>query len=1065
MEIHHAASAAGLARLLKKLWSGTREDPFSFDLAVVPSAGFRRWISQQLALGSGAEGICAGVEFTSTPRLWARLGGSDDPWRPERLAWLIQQIALDAEHPAELDLLRRHLDASRQTYSATTRIARHFSGYADHLPGMLSAWAKGEDIGPDGKPLNDASWQAYLWRRLVAQIGLSPLEFRSAVLTRLGQAAVADLPERIAVLAPFRLDPGSMELFEALSNHHQVDLLLLSQSPTRRPATPARLQRRGLNRPSGHPLNLTLGMVADENATLAPPPALTPPQRPETLLGRLQGDLFADRVPTTGKLAPDDKSVQVHLSHGPARQVEVLREVLAEMFADNPTLEPRDIAVITPDLETFGPLLDAAFSPQEGVPTHHPAQYFRLQLAERSLAQANPLVEFLLELLRLPDSRLEASTLLELCASEPVARRFGFTIETRQRLAQLVESAGIRWGLNPTHRSAYGLGHLAHNTWLAGLQRMLLGVALSEQDLVSVGTALPLDDVDSSDVQLIGGLTELIGRLSRWLAVIVEPASLADWIQRCRDGLDSMVSLPPNLDWQRSALVAKLAELAEASGAASGVLINRHAALAAIESGFGGPTTRGTFGNGSAIVAGLESLRHVPHRVVILLGWDQDRYPRSGRRHGDDLLGIDPPIGSPSASLADRESLLAAVHAADEKLILVGRGRSEATNAEVSLPAPIAEFLDALDLTALAADGGPASKAVITQHPLQPFAAEYFATGNGLHSVDPLAYRAAIAGLEEPAPKRDRFHLEVLPAPDLSQGVNLDELTDFFRHPARALMKARAGLVLSGINGSSEEIPIEPDALERWQIGNRVLRRLQEGAELSAIERAEWLRGQVPPFELGRQLIGSIAAEARRTLAAAPPPGELTRHDLRLRVPMPEGTEVSLVAQVTTTEGSLSQTEFSSLQPRHKLSSWLRLLMLAATTPGRWDAKVTGKGYRARYLAPSATSALDLLSRYLSIYSLGLTRPLPALPRLTAEWANLRATGRDPADPHQAKSLRRCWDWESDAAWGKFFSYPQVLQLPRGELPLIGADPSETTLVGALASSIWTPILDAEVAL
>ena len=49
MQFHHAQTAAGLVEQLVALWSGPREDPFAFDLAVVPGPGFQRWLSQRLA--------------------------------------------------------------------------------------------------------------------------------------------------------------------------------------------------------------------------------------------------------------------------------------------------------------------------------------------------------------------------------------------------------------------------------------------------------------------------------------------------------------------------------------------------------------------------------------------------------------------------------------------------------------------------------------------------------------------------------------------------------------------------------------------------------------------------------------------------------------------------------------------------------------------------------------------------------------------------------------------------------------------------------------------------------
>ena len=51
----------------------------------------------------------------------------------------------------------------------------------------------------------------------------------------------------------------------------------------------------------------------------------------------------------------------MHSCHGPARQIDVLREVLLGLLADDPTLEPRDILVMCPDIETYAPLIVAGF--------------------------------------------------------------------------------------------------------------------------------------------------------------------------------------------------------------------------------------------------------------------------------------------------------------------------------------------------------------------------------------------------------------------------------------------------------------------------------------------------------------------------------------------------------------------------------------------------------------------------------------------------------------------------------------------------------------------------------
>ncbi len=57
MQFHHARTADQLVDTLVSLWSEPREDPFDFDLAVVPGPGFQRWLSQRLATVGDQTGI------------------------------------------------------------------------------------------------------------------------------------------------------------------------------------------------------------------------------------------------------------------------------------------------------------------------------------------------------------------------------------------------------------------------------------------------------------------------------------------------------------------------------------------------------------------------------------------------------------------------------------------------------------------------------------------------------------------------------------------------------------------------------------------------------------------------------------------------------------------------------------------------------------------------------------------------------------------------------------------------------------------------------------------------
>src|SRR4029079_10877722 len=136
--------------------------------------------------------------------------------------------------------------------------------------------------------------------------------------------------------------------------------------------------------------------------------------------GWLQDDLASDQPRPAGRvLAADDRSVQVHACHGVARQVDVLREVLLGLLDDDPTLEPRDVLVMCPDIETYAPLIEAGFGLGDVVGSAgHPAHRLRVRLADRAPGQTNPLLGVATALLDLAGGRAPAAQELELARPE-----------------------------------------------------------------------------------------------------------------------------------------------------------------------------------------------------------------------------------------------------------------------------------------------------------------------------------------------------------------------------------------------------------------------------------------------------------------------------------------------------------------------------------------------------------------------------------------------------------------------------------------------------------------------
>ncbi len=1124
--VHRAERADRLAAGLAELLRSPLDDAFAAEIVSVPTRGVERWLAQRLSHQLGAapgqdDGVCAGVEFPSPRRLTARamsgilqIDASQDPWQPSRAVWPLLRVMEAARDEQWLRLLWSYLGdpaghraaanglsrvRSDRRWSTARHLAELFDSYATSRAGMVDAWLRGNDVDGLGLPLPaDRAWQAELWRRLHSEIGIaSPAERLHAGVAQLAEAPEStDLPRRLSLFGATRIGADQLLILQALARHRDVHLWLPHPSPTlwssiaaepRAAAGPrAAHSTASLAR---HPLLGALGRDSREleqmlvaNGEIERDERLPPTDRqlvegPPTLLRRLQVDIAENRGPLPAAerqlLGPADRSVQFHASHGPDRQVEVLRELLVGLLADDPMLEPRDILVLCPDIETFAPLIAASFGLDDGDSrAEHPGHRLRVRLADRSLRQLNPLLSTLSRLVSIAESRMEASALLDLCAFAPVARKFGFSTDDMDRLRELVAKSGVRWGLDADHRQRYGMGAFAQNTWAAGLDRLLLGVAMDETEERFLGTALPLDDVDSSDVDLLGRLAECLDRIRTVTDGFATRRSLAAWCEAFKVAIELLTSVTPNENWQIAHAYGVLSELADGAGAMSptgsddAIELSLAEIAALLADAFRGRASRANFRTGTLTMCTMLPMRSVPHRVVCLLGVDDGVFPRHVQVDGDDILALDPWIGDRDPRSEDRQLLLDAILAAIDHLIVVYAGMDARTGARRPPAVPIGELLDAIDVTARTENDAPVRSWVVTEHPLQPFDARNFGgptTGDPAFSFDQASWRGARSAAHQPKTAPRIFTAAPLPTPPEADSLNLADLARFFAHPIRALLRERAGLIVGHeAERATEQIPITLSGLERWAVGDRLLRRHLDGMNLEQLTAAEWRRGWLPPRSLGSAALVEVADTVHelRSAAATHLTDSPARYDIS--VPLANTMLVGTVPDVH--EATIVRVNYSFLSAKHRLQSWIELVALTASEQGTpWRAITIGRGGNSTLGPVSPEQAVYVLAQLAELRRTGLSEPLPFSPKTSAEYARIRMDGKTLE--LYTKKLESIWITERDRAYESFFGTRASLedlmrQRPRpSESSPNGMEPSR---FGAIACRVFEPLLAAE---
>ena len=563
--------------------------------------------------------------------------------------------------------------------------------------------------------------------------------------------------------------------------------------------------------------------------------------------------------------------MQVHSCHGPARQIDVLREVLLGLLADDPTLEPRDILVMCPDIETYAPLIVAGFGLGDVVHGAHPAHRLRVRLADRSLVQTNPLLG-----VASPAARARRRPGHRQRGARPRAGRAGAgAVRLHRRRPRRHHPLGAR---RPTSAGASTASTASRS---ASTSSRTPGVSASTGCWPAwrcpttrtrwIDTTLPLDDVGSNRVELAGRLAEYVDRLQRTSSTR-SPAHrpLRDWLDRAGATASTLLARVDDDDaWQTSQLQREFADVLADGGPARRTrsmrlpdiraLLGRHLA---------GRPTRANFRTGTLTVCTMVPMRSVPHRVVCLVGLDDGVFPRLGVVDGDDVLARDPMTGERDIRSEDRQLLLDAIGAATEKLVITYTGANEYSGQDRPPAVPLAELLDTLDLTDRAQGARPrrrpTSVAAVRHRnvipgklmPDEPF------------TFDPTVLRGR-AGQHRRARRSSRRSSPARCRRAPADDVVLADLVAFFRDPVKGFFRALDYTLPWDVDGVEDAMPVEIDALEEWTVGDRMLARHAARHDPDEARQAEWRRGTLPPGQLGWRKATEIREQAALLADAA----------------------------------------------------------------------------------------------------------------------------------------------------------------------------------------------------
>jgi len=1031
LHVYHSNALDVLKGLLvQHIQHAPLHDPFTAERILVQSPGMAQWLKLELAQ---ALGIAANLEFPLPASfLWKTFADVLDgvpersAFNKEAMGWKLMILLPPLLEQPEFAPLCSYLDDDPQgvkRYQLCAKVADVFDQYLMYRPEWIEDWEQGGQLGAELQP-----WQPILWRALyerTAELG-QPHWHRANMLQSFidalrGKQAQLQLPRRLFIFGISALPEKTLEALEMLAEHCDIHLMIgnpcqhywgdiLDQKQK------ARL-RRWLNKPGvdidsyfdhGNPLLASMGKLGRDYVYLLQdkcPHEITAFANPvaEHLLARVQYDIInlEDRSQqlTASDWQPDDHSLRLHSCHSPLREMEVLQDQLLAMFADDSSLAPRDIIVMMPDVAAYAPYIEAVFgnaSQERRIP---------YSISDRSLAQESPLLQSLVRMLNLSDSRLPVSEVLELLEVPAVLRRFELSQDDFDQLRHWISQVQIRWGLDSESRSALDLPAFSQNSWQFGLDRMLAGFALGDQ-LAPWQDIAPYGDVEGLDAALLGRLADFIDLLRECSQWFQGAQPLSHWQQRLNELLersylaDEIDELA--LDQVREVMQSLTEQHQDAAfdEPLDAVIIRDY-----LSEALSAQRSSQRFMIGAVNFCTLMPMRSIPFKVVCLAGMNDGVYPRTVAPVGFDLIASsrEKKRGDRSRRDDDRYLFLEALMAAQDRLYISYIGRAISDNREKVPSVLVNELLDyCAESFQLAGDTDEDSdaksarlrQALLTEHPLTAFSPRYFDALSGRNGAAGLFSYAAewlpVAGaqLGQTAP----FVSKKLPR-EMPETLELDELLRFFQNPVRYFFREKLKVVFDqpAADGEDEE-PFSLDGLDDYLIKQRYLQTAIACEPLEPLDQLLASEGQLPLGVAGQQRLAKLRGDATDLATKLAPwcEGEQQRLEIRLPLDLSAGPLVVTGWLDGVYGGRLVRCRPSQIQGKDRLASWISHLVYCAMYPVAADNATVYRGLSGEMLLRplNQSDARSELRGLLEIWLEGRSEPLAFDPQTGWAWAD-----------------------------------------------------------------------------
>ena len=506
----------------------------------------------------------------------------------------------------------------------------------------------------------------------------------------------------------------------------------------------------------------------------------------------------------------------LHKCIGINRQVQVIQDLVVKLV--NPqeeNINPEEILILTPELDTLFPLLSFAFKHDNqrkyNSETDHPSKHIKLWFShEARNDQSSETNQYLLTLFSLLDGPVNFQDIVKLFSLQGVLNAAGLSYDDGQNLIVLMQDAQAAWGWD--YNSQLRSEILPNRTGTIEYVLRCIASAISVDTKEAIcwesndsDTSVYTPKINSSitvsvaakAIQYLERLRNLICSINPKESYKAIDLTIDNWSAFLQESLDDIFFKPAIVDEKIARAIArkwldKTGQILSLNPEENQITLTLDEVKKLAESRISKQRIPGNMLPGTPVVCATNELHCTPYKHVILASFTDKNFPLANKVYGDDaLLNIESEKIS-NLRNETRESFkqLYALLTSAEQVDIVYSSRSEYTGKVLDTPTVIADIEQELFSTVHSITYG-----------LQPFS-KPDANLTDVHSYkDHSKMRDAYINYRNKSTDRYSKKLSQWTFSknqfDSQKEIDLSDLLSFYKDPTDYFVKKKLGIYIS----------------------------------------------------------------------------------------------------------------------------------------------------------------------------------------------------------------------------------------------------------------------------